>query len=782
MIFYALTIFLSAFLLFQVQPIIAKMILPWFGGTAAVWATCLLFFQSVLLLGYGYSHGIVGRLKPRRQWMVHATLLVLCLLALPIVPSAAWKPADPSVPIWRILGLLAATVGLPYFMISTTGPLLQAWFVQANPGKSPYRLYALSNLGSMLALLSYPVVIEPSLTLHHQAITWSVAFAVFVVLCIWTGWRSQRTAGTQAAVAATDSEPAPPAPSWRLRLYWVALAAIPSTLLLALTNHLTQDVAPIPFLWVLPLALYLLSFILCFDAAGWYRRTIYISLLPVALGIVAYQMDRGPRSLTTFSELLEMLPDNWAVRAWLLAHSPADVYLPIALFCAAFFVCAMVCHGELSRLKPHPRHLTSFFLMMSVGGAVGGVFVALIAPSLFNANYEFPIAVGACGVIAMVVLYREADSPFANAGMSLKWKRIVIALAVGWAAFYILRAGLGLVARYHAAPPNNEILLAFEVSRASLGLFCSFVMLVLFASNAKSPSQDRFGWPSIALLTMSVALIGCLGAIVREDVRDSLFVGRNFYGELCVRQYNGYYDMEGYRSLVHGAINHGEQYTHPSRRKQPVTYYCPETGVGRFMQSRAVGAPKRIAVIGLGAGTLAAYSRPGDFFRFYDINPMVPRIATNFFTYVKDADGLIDIMMGDARLSLERQAPQDYDLIAVDAFSSDSIPVHLLTKEALQLYFRHLKPRGVLAIHISNRYLNLQPVLERGAAALGKTALVYETDQNDDGTCYGTTWVVIVSDASIFSDPAYHDGAPAQPAPWLKTWTDDYSNLFKVMR
>lgn len=684
MILYALTIFLSAFLLFQVQPIIAKMILPWFGGGAAVWAACLLFFQSVLLLGYGYSHGIVGRLKPRQQWMLHSAVLALCLLFLPIVPNAAWKPADPSAPVWHILGLLAVTVGLPYFLLSTTGPLIQAWFVRVKPGSTPYRLYALSNLGSMLALLSYPVLIEPTLTLKHQAVIWSVGFVVFALLCAWAGWKSQRSvnsASLPSQTEATQEADAAP-PSWGLRLFWVALAACPSMLLLALTSHMTMDLAPMPFLWIVPLAIYLLSFILCFDAPRWYRRKIFLVLLPIALGGTAYLMDKSPADLP-------------------------NVFVPIAAFSAAFFVCCMVCHGELARLKPHPRYLTGFYLMLSVGGAIGGIFVALIAPAVFHAYYEFPIAVCLCGVLAVAVLFREKEWPF---------------------------------------------------------------------------RRDLLGWPAILIFTLAASLIGYEGRMMRDAVKSSLFVGRNFYGGLKVTQYNKYYDWEGYRSLAHGSINHGEQYTHPARHKQPTTYYCPDTGAGRFLASSVVGTPQRVAIIGLGTGTLAVYGRPGDFYRFYEINAMVPAIASTYFTYLKDSDALVDILMGDARLSLERQQPQNYNLIAVDAFSSDSIPIHLLTREALQLYFKHLAPEGVLAVHISNRYINLQPVLERGAVALGKTARVYETDDNDDQTCYGTTWVLLASDPAIFNRDELKVGVRPKPAPWLKTWTDDYSNIYKLLR
>lgn len=680
MLFYALTIFLSAFLLFQVQPMIAKMILPWFGGTAAVWATCLLFFQTTLLLGYAYSHGLIRRLKPRQQWMLHATLLLICLALLPVLPNPAWKPVTPDAPIFRILGLLAATIGLPYFMLSTTGPLIQAWYVQSHPGSIPYRLFALSNLGSMAALLSYPPLVEPLLTLRQQAWTWSIAFAVFALFCIFTGWKSYR--GAVAAAETPAEEPAPAHPARSSYLLWIALAAGPSMLLLSLTTHMSMDLAPIPFLWILPLTLYLLTFILCFDAEGWYRRVWFLAALPFALGVLAWLSSLGPT-------------DRPGLR------------LCLVLYSLSFFLICMVCHGELARLKPHPRFLTGFFLMVSIGGATGGVFVALIAPTLFNASYELPISIALCGLLAAAILFLDKDWPF---------------------------------------------------------------------------RRELLGWPSIAVFTLAAALVGFLARDMRDLVKGSLVVTRNFYGELRVNQYNGFYDWDGYRSLVHGAINHGEEYTHPARRKEVATYYCPDTGLGLVMGSRNIADLQRVAIIGLGTGTVAGYSRMGDLYRFYEINPTVPKIANEDFWYLKTAEGAIDIVLGDARLSLEREAPQNYDTIAVDAFSSDSIPVHLLTREAIALYFRHLKPNGILAVHISNRFIDLAPVLERAATALHKRAVLVESDDDSEEKCFSTTWVLLASDPKIFDAPQYKSAQPLTPAPWLRTWTDDYSNIFKVIK
>lgn len=682
MLVYALTIFLSAFLLFQVQPMIAKMILPWFGGTAAVWATCLVFFQATLLLGYLYAHGVVKRLKPKQQWVLHASLLLACLVLLPITPSASWKPLTPDAPIFRILGLLAGTIGLPYFMLSTTGPLIQAWYVQSNPGAVPYRLFALSNLGSMLALLSYPPLVEPNLTLHQQGLIWSVAFALFAGLCIFTGWRSWRGAAVVREESVEEAV-APDPPARRQYLFWIALATCPSMLLLALTTHMSMDLAPIPFLWVLPLALYLLTFILCFDAAGWYRRNWFLGALPVAIGGLGYLMHLGPE-------------DRPAL--WLL----------VTLYSVAFFAVCMVCHGELARLKPHPKFLTGYFLMISIGGALGGIAVALVAPYVFNAYYEFPIALGLCTLLGLVIVYRERTWPF----------------------------------------------------RAEL-----------------------LGWPSIAVLTLGALIVGMLGREMREETSGNLMVKRNFYGELRVRQYNNVYEWDAYRSLVHGSINHGEQYTHPSRRRELATYYCENSGLGLVMGARRIGDVQRVGIVGLGTGSIAAYSHMGDLYRFYEINSQVRDIANTYFWYLRDAEAAIDVVLGDARLSMEREPVQNYDTIAVDAFSSDSIPVHLLTREAMLLYFHHLKPDGVLAVHVSNRFIDLKPVLERQAAALGKRALVVETEDDEQGRCYGTTWVLISSNAAMFDEPAFRKvGQVPKPATWLALWTDDYSNIFRVLK
>jgi hypothetical protein len=672
---YALTILVSAFLLFQVQPVIARIILPWFGGSAGVWTTCLLFFQSVLLLGYLYAHWLYRKLRPRGQALAHIGLLTASLAVLPIWPAASWKPAGGEDPTIRILLLLAVTVGLPYFMLATTGPLLQAWYASRYRGALPYRLYALSNAGSMLALISYPVLFEPHLGTRHQAVSWSAAYGIFVILCARTAWLGRGTAAAQP-------EPAPHTEySARTTFFWIALPACASTLLLAVTNHLTQNVAAIPFLWILPLSLYLLSFILCFASAGWYRRTTFLGLFAVATGGMAYALS----------------PD--------FQNTPIKVMIPF--FGAGLFICCMVCHGELARLQPHVSRLTFFYVMIALGGALGGVFVALIAPHVFHGFYELPVGLAACACLVLAVLRADPES-----GLGGSWKR--------------------------PAP--------------------------------------------LAAALLTLAMAGYLGFVIRERGRGARLLVRNFYGGLKVTDETADDSEEPVRRLMHGTITHGEQYLNPKFQGRPTTYYGLNSGVGRAIRQDGENGPVRVGVIGLGTGTLAAYGRAGDYFRFYEINPLVLRLAHTEFTFLKICNAQVDVALGDARLSLERESPEHFDVLAVDAFSSDAIPVHLLTREAFVLYFRHLKADGVLAVHVSNKHLNLTPVVKLGAASLGKEARLVDTE-DEENDVFGSTWVLVTSGTGFFDRPLMRTAAVAVPLPrHMRMWTDDYSNLFQILK
>ena len=683
MILYALTILVSAFLLFQVQPVIAKIILPWFGGSAAVWTTCLLFFQMVLLLGYLYSHAVVRYLRPRVQMVLHIALLVASVAVLPIYPSTSWKPAGGTEPTLQILGLLAVSVGLPYFLLSTTGPLLQAWYARRFHGAMPYRLYALSNAGSMFALISYPALFEPSFTTHQQSGMWSWGFGAFILLCAFTAFKSNQSVANILKKPEAETGAAAP-PTGKTYLMWLLLPAVASVLLLAITNHLSQNVAAIPFLWVLPLSIYLLSFILCFEGEGWYRRNPYLQLLAVALGSMAY-----------------------AVSVDMTSNVPIKVMIP--LFAMGLFTCCMVLHGELARLKPDPKYLTHFYLMMSAGGALGGLLVGLLAPHFLNALYEMPVSLVFCAALVAYVLRQDLE---------LKWVR---------------------------------------------------------------------RWPGVIVsAVLTLALAGYVGWQIKQMVSGSRVLVRNFYGGLKVKDSGDPNSMEATRTLTHGTINHGEEYLNIARRDLPTTYYGPNTGVGLAIREKQQAGAVRIGVIGLGTGTTAAYGRLGDYIRYYEINPLVLELARKEFFYLADCKAKLDVAMGDARLSLEQELkdghPQNFDVLAVDAFSSDSIPVHLLTKEAMDLYFRHLRPDGILAVHISNRYLNLQPVLEGEVQATQKIARVVDTEDDDTQDVFGATWVLITSPATGFKGDLLTNSAPLDSKRTVRLWTDDYSNLFKILK
>ena len=681
MALYALTIFLSSFLLFQVQPIIAKIILPWFGGSAAVWNTCMLFFQAALLGGYTYAHVLYDKLPSKRQSQTHIGLLVASLLALPIIPGVAWKPQGAENPALLILGLLAATIGLPYFLLSTTGPLMQAWYARANAGAVPYRLFALSNFASLLALISYPLFVEPALDSTRQAYIWSGGYALFVLVCAGVAWRVKDDVAPIAT--AEEVEAQEPPPTLNRRLLWVGLAACPSVLLLSVTTHLTQDIASIPFLWIVPLVLYLLSFILTFETSKIYWRWLWLPLFAVSLGcMVWFEMDGAP-AITMVQR--------------------------IAATAFAMFVCAMVCHGELASLKPHPRYLTSFYVALSVGGALGGLFVGLFAPMVFNAYYEYPF---------------------------------------GWWLTFALVLG-ALTARY------GDFLLKGK---------------------------------GLAVLTTLLALLGVYGGAWTNDTKKFLagyrVVQRNFYGTLRIEDEGDFNDKTRVRQLLHGVINHGQQYLNPERRREATTYYCRESGVGTAITARNEFLPQRVGVIGLGTGTLATYGRVGDEYHIFEINPMVLDFARGEFSFINESRAAVKVHLGDARLSLERMQPLKLDVLAVDAFSGDSVPVHLLTKEAMGLYWRHLNPDGMLAVHISNRYLDLEGVVKTGADATGKVALEFSDERDDsDEVCYGSTWIVVMSEATRKAQESHLKAGTDMKAPQgFRIWTDSFSNLISVLR
>jgi hypothetical protein len=669
MYLHAATIFLSAFLLFLVQPIIARQILPWFGGAAAVWATCLVFFQSMLLFGYAYADWTARFLAPRRQAALHVTLLAASLLLLPIIPDTRWQPGNDgdAGPTVLILGLLAATIGLPYFLLSTTSPLVQAWFWQRFRHAAPYRLFALSNFASLLALLAYPVAVEPFLPLAVQSYAWSTAYALFVVLCGATALASSRHANAAPALEKSAVSESPP--SWRERLTWIALSAMGSCLLLAVTNHLTQNIASIPFLWVVPLAIYLITFILCFDHPRWYARTAFLAAVVVMLPTMAW-----------FSASLAL---------WMAAP----------IYAVGLFVCCMFCHGELYRLKPGPRYLTNFYLMVAVGGALGAVLIGIGAPNFLPGYYEVEITLVACAVLLLMRTLR------------VQWWMTAGAVAV-------------LVATVAIATRNVET----------------------YRSNTR-------------------------------------VMVRNFYGVVRTRDFP---DPVPFRAMYHGGIKHGGQLLDPELRNTPSSYFGPTSGYGRVFASLP-DAPRRVGVVGLGAGAIGAYARRGDVFRFYEIDPQVAAVAMLEFSFLKSSPAQIEVVLGDGRLSLAREPAQQFDLLAIDAFSGDSIPMHLVTREAMEIYVRHIKPGGVIVFQATNRFVDIAPVVERLASALGLTAvLVSDLPTHAGGKDYwlaDTDQIIVTrNDAILSAEPVKSVAQPLPPRPDFRIWTDDFYNLLRVLK
>ena len=797
------TVFLSAFLLFQIQPVIGKTILPWFGSSPGVWTTCLLFFQVLLLGGYTYAHVVVSRLAPKRQAIVHGALLLVALLVLPITPAAGLKPEGGASPILGILLVLGASVGLPYLVLSSTGPLLQGWFARLHPGRSPYRLYALSNLGSLLALLSYPFWVEGHLRLREQAVTWSVGFGLFALLaggCAWALARG-RTAGLPRRVDADLPPPgtatsetggdAPPRASDVL--LWFSLSACGSALLLATTNQLCLDVAVVPFLWVVPLALYLLSFILTFDHQRWYVRPAFLALLPLVL-----------------------------LRAFRLVGQGAEASIDrqIVGYSVALFVACMCLHGELSRSKPAPRHLTFFFLVVSLGGAAGGLLVAVGAPAVFDRFYELPLLLVACFALAAVGAFRNALRNPPALG-HLTWRSGLQALAIIGVAALVLWTTVEALdpsawtARHESQAARAKAWFGALTPWLALPLLLPFVVGEVRRLLARRPWGAWWGDArhSSAVAVGTIACIGLLGFVgacvwvLRGTDTKVIARGRNFYGALEIREVNEGNAWQAW-SLHHGRIMHGFQYKR--RPGWPTSYYGPRSGVGLAVEAhparRTPGRPFRIGVVGLGTGTMAAYpnaridpdaqdpdgyarptpASPRDVVRFYEINPMVRDWAEQYFTYLSDAQARgadTGVFLGDARLTMEAQLArgeaQAFDVLAIDAFSSDAIPIHLLTQECFELYFRHLAPDGVLAVHVTNRFIDLLPIVHRLGDALGKQTLDIADAEDTPRGVDPSDWVLVTSNAELVS--RLRERARPLPAGG-PLWTDDFSSVYDVLR
>jgi SAM-dependent methyltransferase len=662
---YSLTIFLSAFLLLVVEPMAAKQLLPTLGGSSAVWTTCLVFFSVALLLGYLYAHWISSLFDPKQQAVIHILILTMALLTLgiSIQPGPAAVSYHPALTVFRVL---ATVIGLPYLALSSTTPLLTAWYAGIFEGRSPYRLFALSNFASLLALASYPVFIEPHLTMKQQTGWWSGGFLVFAVLCgaiAWQGRRRLLTAGPEKAALAGRPEP-----------FWFLLALGGGMMLVAVTSHMSANIAAIPLLWLPPLALYLLTFILAFQGAWRPIRQSMLRWVLVAVASMAYAL----RDIRT------ILP----------------IAVSIPLFLVALFLCCFFLHGELYARRPDATTgMTRFYLVVATGGAAGTLLVGVIFPLVLRANYDL-----ACTLVVVSL----------------------IALAATW--------------------------------------------------------QDGWGLRMIWMAGAAAAIV-VLSTQVHQYDDDAVALMRNFYGTLRVRESHLPPQSDTDRQLLNGTIEHGAEWFAPQFLDQPLTYYAPDSGLGLAMRLCCGAGAKRVGVIGLGTGTVAAYGNPGDAILFYEINPLVERLARHWFTFLHDSPARIEVILGDARLSLAAEKPQHFNVIVVDAFSGDAIPVHLLTREALALYRRHLQPGGVIVFHVSNQYINLEPVVAAIAEDAGMKAESVHSRGDEQNGYYYADWILVTANETLLSQPEIvNNGFPTPLEADVRLWTDNYSSVFPLLK
>jgi len=674
---YGLAVFLSAFLLFAVQPLIGKYILPWFGGSPEVWTMCMLCFQVLLLAGYAYAHLNISKTARSLGASLHVSLLVAALALLPIIPSSVLKPEGSDNAVLGVLLIIAVTVGVPFFVLAATGPLIQAWYSATHKDKEPYRLYSLSNTGSLIALLSYPFLIEPTLTRAQQARFWGWGMALFAVICtacaLWY-WKK----ATKQSLPAGEPK-AGRAPITRsTRALWLALPFGASVMLLAVTNQISQDITVVPVFWVGPLSLYLLSFIVCFHHERWYVRNFWVCAFIVAMVL-----------MLAVRFYLETVGAAWYIAS-----------MGLLLFCSC-----MVCHGELYKLRPAPRRLTEYYLLIAAGGALGGIFVGVIAPLIFNAYSELYLGVAAC---VLFVLLTDDRKLLVRSIRMRVWAGALLACAT-------------VVIFFHAG---------------------------------------QFGLYGKALVNT-----------------------RNFFGVLTITEADTD-DPQMHRFIMkHGTTFHGLQFVDDQKSRQPTTYYSESSGAGLAITALRDDNPLRIGAVGLGIGTIATYLEEGDYLQFYEINPEVERLARKYFSYLHRCAGDVEVLIGDARLSMERQEQQNYDIIVLDAFTGDAIPVHLLTKEAFEVYLRHLKPAGIIAAHISSIHLDLRNVIYKAAKELGWKSLWVGTQERLQDGVLASEWILLTADDALLSQQPIRTFAyPLKDTKDVRLWTDDYVNIFETLR
>ena len=685
--YFIYTIFLSAFLLFQVQPMIARFILPWYGGSAAVWSTSLVFFQAGLLMGYGYSHLLTKYLSNKSQVKFHMALLILSLVTLPIIPPEWLKPSGTENPVYAIILLLGVSVGLPFILVSTTGPLLQSWHSKAYPKQRTYRLYALSNLGSLLGLFTYPVLVEPYLNLKTQAWFWSAGYLLFIILCSLAARKLWNLKTPQVGKEAEKKEHI----GLIHQIIWLLLAMMGTATLLSGTNKLTQDIAVVPFLWIIPLSLYLLTFIIAFDSPRWYKRGVFI---PMALLSIAFILRRQIQFVVFDKEM--------------------PVNTTIFIYCLGVFAICMVLHGELARQKPSEKNLTLFYLMVSLGGVLGGIFINMIAPLIFSGYWEIYCAFIGSAIVVTYVLLRGKNS------------------------------------------------LKGSTMRTSSGVASVILVAAMF-------------------VTLQHEYKGFNKNVIASS--------RNFYGALKVSEANkGTPNWQ--RMLVHGDIMHGIEFMDPDASNKPISYYGPESGIGlalRFYANRSDSNYHgiKVGMVGLGAGTISAFGSSKDYYRYYELNPQVEDMAKAYFRYLDNFTGKTDIIIGDGRISLERELAENgsdqFDILGVDAFSGDVIPAHLITIEAAQLYLKHLKQNGILAFHVTNKYLDLLPVMMGLSEKLNKP-LYYFFQEADLSGPVSAIWILFTDNQKFLHNPEVKKHLQLiNPSETEKVfWTDDYSSILPL--
>jgi hypothetical protein len=711
---FAAAMFVSALLLFLVQPMFAKLLLPRFGGSPAVWTTCMLFFQSALLAGYAYSHSLVKLRRPWQQAAVHLVVMALPILTLPI---AVANMSTDGEPISSVLRMSAISVGAPFFALATSAPLLQRWFASANHRRpvDPYFLYAASNVGSFASLILYPTLIEPALALSTQTRVWSIGYSTAVLLtvvCAVVMWR--RAPDGRPATAAATAEDAEDV-TWGRRLRWIALAFVPSSLMLAVTAYLTTDVAAVPLLWVIPLALYLITFVVTFSAHATRVVGVCNRFFPLILLYLTWQIT-------------------------------SETQLPLAAMAsthlAAFFVMAMLCHGALAEDRPATSHLTDFYLSLAVGGALGGLFNSLLAPVLFNSVVEYPLAL-ACGIILLT--FRGGTQPLLS---GRRWWLQPAVVAI-----------LTLIGLSVPASGMRLVLITW-----------GFLLAAVLVSFSVSRDRRRLGVCVLMMLTV----YSVVGGRAYVDVD---YASRTFFGTYRVVSA----DNPPSYTLLHGTTIHGRQHVGSS---EPLTYYYPGSVVAQIWETRPAGTRNSVGAVGLGIGTLASYARPGEQWIFYEIDPEVERIARDprYFTHLARCGARCQVVIGDARLTLQQRSDM-HDVIVLDAFSSDAIPIHLITREAMEVYFSRLKPDGILAIHISNNHLNLRPVVAGVMRELGLVGRAqYQGTADLTKGQFGSHWAVLARSEDAL-------GTLATDKRWVplrarddRVWTDDFSNIWSVIQ